>query len=86
VLEVFRTCVVISVIELEMTDMSTSPISKFWTKPNLAMRYGGKSTRTIDRWVEAGRFPPPDIRLPNGQPAWSDATIEQHELASVARA
>ena len=73
-------------IELEMTDMSTSPITKFWTKPNLAARYGGKSTRTIDRWVEAGRFPRPDIRLPNGQPAWADATIEQHELASVARA
>ena len=66
--------------------MSTNPISKFWTKPLLAARYGGKSTRTIDRWVESGRFPRPDIRLPNGQPAWADDTIAQHELASVARA
>lgn len=63
--------------------MATNPISKFWTKPALAQRYGGKSTRTIDRWVEAGRFPKPDIRLPNGQPAWADETIAQHELASV---
>ena len=66
--------------------MARTQSVKFWTKPSLAARYGGKSTRTIDRWVEAGRFPKPDIRLPNGQPAWADATIEQHELASVARA
>ena len=69
-----------------MTDMTSSSTRKFYTKPSLAERYGGKSTRTIDRWVEAGRFPRPDIRLPNGQPAWADATIEQHERASVARA
>ena len=49
--------------------MTPNPIRKYWTKPSLAERYGGKSTRTIDRWVKAKRFPLPDIRLPNGQPA-----------------
>ena len=66
--------------------MTPNPIRKYWTKPSLAERYGGKSTRTIDRWVKAKRFPLPDIRLPNGQPAWADSTIENHERASVARA
>jgi hypothetical protein len=73
-------------VKPEMTDMASSPNRKFYTKPSLAERYGGKSTRTIDRWVEAKKFPPPDIRLPNGQPAWAETTIEKHEKASVANA
>jgi hypothetical protein len=64
--------------------MSTSsPIGKYWTKPRLGLRYD-KSTRTVDRWVKAKKFPKPDIILPNGQPAWADTTIERHERDSVA--
>jgi hypothetical protein len=73
-------------VKPEMTDMTSRSTRKFYTKPSLAERYGGKSTRTIDRWVEAKKFPPPDMYLPNGQPAWADATIERHERASVANA
>jgi predicted DNA-binding transcriptional regulator AlpA len=73
-------------VKPEMTDMTSGPTRKFYTKTLLAQRYGGKSTRTIDRWVEAKKFPPPDIRLPNGQPAWADSTIEKHEKESVASA
>ena len=62
--------------------MDTTPVKRFWTRPSLAARYD-KSPRSIDRWIELGRFPKPDIRLPNGQPAWADTTIERHELASV---
>jgi predicted DNA-binding transcriptional regulator AlpA len=70
-------------IGMEMSDMSTNPVKRFWTRPSLAARYD-KSPRSIDRWIAAGRFPKPDIRLPNGQPAWADSTIERHERASVA--
>ena len=38
--------------------MTLSSIRKYWTKPLLAERYGGKSTRTIDRWVEAEQVSP----------------------------
>jgi hypothetical protein len=60
-----------------------SEIEKYYTKPSLAKRYD-KSPRSIDRWRAAGKFPQPDMYLPNGQPVWSDTIIEQHERAAVA--
>jgi hypothetical protein len=62
-----------------------SKITRYFTKPRLAKRYGN-TTRSIDRWRAAGKFPPPDMYLPNGQPAWTDETIEKHERASVPNA
>jgi predicted DNA-binding transcriptional regulator AlpA len=57
---------------------------RYLSKPTLAGRYS-VSTRSIDRWVELGRFPRPDMRLPNGRPMWSDDTIEAHERALVGK-
>lgn len=55
---------------------------QYWGKPNLARRYG-VSTRSIDRWRGDGKFPQPDLILPNGQPRWLDETVEAHERRSV---
>ena len=57
--------------------------TRYFTKPSLAKRYGN-TTRSIDRWRAAGKFPAPDLYLPNGQPAWAEETIEKYERASVA--
>lgn len=51
---------------------------RFYSKPALAERYE-TTTRSIDRWITSGRFPPPDLRLPSGQGRWSETTIEAHE-------
>jgi hypothetical protein len=59
------------------------PTKQYHQKPGLAERYR-VTTRSIDRWVEKKVFPSPDIRLPNGRPAWSDETIERHEQQAVA--
>jgi hypothetical protein len=55
---------------------------RYFSKPILAERYS-VSTRSIDRWVELGRFPHPDMRLPNGRPMWSDDLIEAYERGLV---
>jgi hypothetical protein len=59
-------------------------ISRWFRKKQLAERYSA-TTRTIDRWVEAKKFPAPDGRLPNGAPLWADTTIERHERDTVTR-
>jgi hypothetical protein len=65
--------------------MGSEAISRWFRKKQLAERYS-TTTRTVDRWVEAKRFPAPDGRLPNGAPLWADTTITSHERKSVARA
>ena len=45
----------------------------FWVKPQLQRRWQ-KPDRTIDRWRDSGRLPPPDTFLGN-QPAWKEETI-----------
>ncbi len=45
----------------------------FWVKPMLQRRWQ-KPDRTIDRWRESGRLPPPDTFLGH-QPAWREDTI-----------
>jgi hypothetical protein len=59
--------------------------TRWFRKKQLAERYS-TSTRTVDRWIEGGKFPPPDGRLPNGAPLWGFATVEDHERKSVVRA
>jgi predicted DNA-binding transcriptional regulator AlpA len=56
----------------------------YHNKPALALL--GVSTRSIDRWIEIGRFPRPDLRLPNGRPLWLNETIEAHERSLVPHA
>ena len=64
--------------------MSQKKDTRFRSKGNLADRYS-VSPRTIDRWREEGKFPPPDLRLPSGSPRWSDDTITTHERALVGK-
>jgi len=63
---------------------SKSKDTRFRSKGNLADRYE-VSERTIDRWREEGKFPPPDLVLPSGSPRWSDDTIFAHERALVGK-
>jgi hypothetical protein len=58
--------------------------TRFLLQPDLAARYGVHK-RAIMRWRKAGKFPPPDVNLPNGWPAWLETTIEAHERASIKR-
>jgi predicted DNA-binding transcriptional regulator AlpA len=51
---------------------------KSWSKKRAVAAHYNCSTRTIDRWVQAGRFPKP-IRLPNGHDYWTDGMIEEHD-------
>jgi hypothetical protein len=64
---------------------TAAPAKKWFTKKRLAERYD-TTTRSIDRWVVAGKFPAPDGRLPSGWPIWADTTIAKHERDSVANA
>ena len=62
--------------------MSTA--TRFFLQPDLAKRYNFHK-RAILRWRKAGRFPEPDLTLPNGWPAWKDTTIEAYERNSMKR-
>lgn len=44
----------------------------FW-KPDLSFLFG-RSTKTLDRWVDKGIFPKPDRHL-NGEPLWFRGTL-----------
>jgi hypothetical protein len=57
---------------------------KYLTTPKVKKRYDDVSSRTVDRWIKSGKFPPPDIILPNGRKAWLESTLEAHERVSVA--
>jgi hypothetical protein len=50
------------------------------TKRQLALRRG-KSTRTVDRDVERGLLPPPEIE--NGRCYWWLSTLERHDRERV---
>jgi predicted DNA-binding transcriptional regulator AlpA len=52
-------------------------IQRWFSKREIANRYG-VTPRSIERWVERGRFPAP-VKLPNGRDAWSDVTVAGHE-------
>ena len=46
-------------------------------------RYGGKSEKTIDRWVKSGVLPLPDYI--NGRRHWRRSALEQREREGMAR-
>jgi hypothetical protein len=58
--------------------VQTQPqIRRWYSKRQLSDRYS-VSTRSIERWVEAKKFPP-GTRMPSGRWYWSDLDIEEHE-------
>jgi len=65
--------------------MPTDERRKFYAKGELARRYA-TTRRSFERWVAAGRYPGPDLELPNGRKRWSDGLVERHEQASAANA
>lgn len=50
---------------------------EFLPTKRVRQRYGGKSEKTIDRWVEKGVLPPPEWI--NGRRHWRLSVLEQHE-------
>ncbi len=54
----------------------------FFSQTMLAKRYQ-VTPRTIKRWKESGKLPPP-TPLPSGRDGWDNITIEQHERARMA--
>jgi hypothetical protein len=52
-------------------------IRRWYSKRQLADRYS-VSTRSIERWAEAGKFPP-GTQWPNKRWYWSDRDIEEYE-------
>ena len=68
----------------DMTLTESSSGERFYTKLELAERYR-VNPRTIDRWRDTGRYPTPDLVLPNGAPRWSDKIVVAHEHASVGK-
>jgi hypothetical protein len=55
---------------------------KYSGKRAVGERYGGRSPRTIDRWVKAGILPPPDLYM-GRHPLWADETLNQHDRQAV---
>jgi len=56
-------------------------IQRWYSKRQLGDRYS-VSTRSIERWVEAGKFPA-GTQWPNKRWYWSDREIEAHERSLV---
>lgn len=46
---------------------------RYFTKREVA-DLCGVSRRSIDAWIQAGRFPHPE-RLPSGRPRWREAVV-----------
>ena len=46
--------------------------TKLINKRGVANRYGGCALRTVQRWVQAGVLPPPDMVI-NGRGYWNEA-------------
>jgi hypothetical protein len=57
--------------------MQSSDQDDYLTKRLLAERYK-RNPKTVERWVEAGVLPPPDMVVAR-QPYWRRHTIEQNE-------
>jgi hypothetical protein len=69
-----------------MADSEDCAMSKtFLRKAQVAARYGGVATRTIDRWAEDGRLPPPIYR--GIVPLWDldELEAQDHAAATAAR-
>lgn len=53
-------------------------------KAAVRMRYGGITSRTVERMVKDGRLPPPEY--PTGKiPLWDEAKLELSERAAARR-
>jgi hypothetical protein len=67
------------------SQMAPSEIAgrKYLGKRAVGARYGGRSDRTVDRWVATGVLPPPDLYM-NNRPLWADETLDQHDRQAVA--
>jgi hypothetical protein len=64
--------------------MSTStPQRKLLGRRAVGKRYGDKHPRTIKRWVDAGVFPPADIRIQNRE-YWYEDALDRHDRKLVA--
>jgi hypothetical protein len=60
-----------------MTDPEYLPTRK------VRVRYGGKSEKTIARWIQRGVLPPPT--LINGRRYWLRTELERHEREGMGR-
>jgi predicted DNA-binding transcriptional regulator AlpA len=56
----------------------------FLRKRQVAARYGGVATRTIDRWAADGRLPPPIFR--GRVPLWDLEELEAQDYAAATAA
>jgi hypothetical protein len=68
-------------MERQMAPPETSG-KKYLGKRAVGARYGGKSDRTVDRWVASGILPPPDLYMSN-RPLWADETLDHHDRQAV---
>ena len=49
----------------------------------VGVRYGGKCPRTIQRWVNEGVIPPPDLTIKNRH-YWYEDELDRHDRHLVA--
>ena len=56
---------------------------EFLPTKRLRQRYGGKSERTIDRWIEKRILPPPEWI--NGRRHWRLSVLEQNEREGMGK-
>jgi hypothetical protein len=49
----------------------------------VGQRYGGKSSRTVERWKKRRVIPPPDLMILNRE-YWYEDTLERHDRQLVA--
>lgn len=56
--------------------------TKLINKRAVANRYGGCALRTVQRWVQAGVLPPPDVVI-NGRGYWNEARLDEHDRQRV---
>ena len=56
---------------------------EYLTTKHVRARYGGKSEKTIERWVELGVLPPPTWI--NGRKYWLRSVLEQREREGMGR-
>jgi hypothetical protein len=53
-------------------------------KKGVAKRYGNVDVRTVERMVDDGRLPPPDLY--SGRfPLWDENNLDAHDKARLAR-
>jgi hypothetical protein len=51
---------------------------KFIGKRQVAVRYGNRAVRTIERWVATRVLPPPD-QVINSRWYWTEETLDAHD-------